>query len=120
MVMGWVAVLLMVVAVAARGLGLVFHGVGVRVAGLGARVAKDLFDCGTGGLGLVFHATGLGRYGGDARCCCCAHDWLSFRIARLGGRVAGLGARVAKHLWDWCCAWAWIGFPCCWAGSLCW
>ena len=34
---------------------------------------------------------------------------LVFRVAELGGRVAGLGARVAKHLFDWCCAWAWIG-----------
>ena len=38
---------------------------------------------------------------------------LVFRVAELGGRVAGLGARVAEHLFDWCCAWAWIGFPCC-------
>ena len=49
MVLGWVAVLLMLVAVVARGLGLVFRaaGAGVCVAGLGVRVAKDLSDsCG--------------------------------------------------------------------------
>ena len=77
MVMGWVVVVLMVVAVAERGLGLVFRaaGLGVRVAGLGAHVAKDLFDWGARGLGLVFHVAGLGRDVDDARCCCrCARD----------------------------------------------
>jgi len=48
---------------------------------------------------------------------------LLFRAAGLGVHVAGLGARVATHLSDRCCAWAWIGFPCCWAAFLvllCW
>ena len=46
MLLGWVIVIVMLVAVAARGLGLVFRaaGLGVRAAGLGAHVAKDLFD----------------------------------------------------------------------------
>jgi len=46
MVLGWVAVVLMLVAVAARGLSLVFGGAGLdgRVAELGDRVAKYLFD----------------------------------------------------------------------------
>ena len=94
MVIGWNSVLPMVVAVAARGLGLVLRaaGLGVRVAGLGAHVAKDLFDWGARGLGLVFHVAGLGRDVDDARCCCrCARDWLSVP----------------------CC---WAGWSCRWAG----
>jgi len=45
--LGWVAVTVMVVVVAARALGLGFcaAGLGVRVAGLDARVAKDLSVC---------------------------------------------------------------------------
>ena len=65
MLLGWVAVVLMLMVVAAPGLGLVF------------------------------------------------------RAAWLGVRVARLGARVAKDLFFWCCSWAWVGFPRCWAGSLC-
>ena len=44
MVLCWVAVLVMLVAVAAHGLGVLFRaaGPGVCVAGLGVRVAKDL------------------------------------------------------------------------------
>jgi len=46
MVLGRVAVLLMLVAVAAPGLSLVFHvaGLGEGIAGLGDRVVKYLFD----------------------------------------------------------------------------
>ena len=44
---------------------------------------------------------------------------LVFRAAGLAVRVAVLGARVAKDRSVWCCSWAWIGFPRCWAGSLC-
>ena len=122
MVMGWVAVLLMVVAVAARGLGFVSRpaGLGVRVAGLGARVANDLLTGARVGLDCFFMLLGwvamllmlvtVAARGID----------LVFCVAGLDGRVAGLGARVAKHRFDWCCARAWIGFPWCWARSLCW
>ena len=62
MVICWVAVMLMVVAVAARGLGLVFRaaGLGVRVAGLGAGVAKVFVDWETRELGFDFHGAGVG------------------------------------------------------------
>jgi len=89
MLLGWVAVLVMLVAVAARALGLVFRaaGLGVSVAGLGARVAKVSLDRGARELGLVFHGAGLGRCVVDARGCCRA--------------------------------WPWLSFPCCWGGCLC-
>ena len=67
--LGCVAVLVMLVAVGARGLGSVFRafGMSVRVAGLRARVAKVFFDWGARGLGSVFNGAGLGRCGVDAR-----------------------------------------------------
>ena len=93
MLLGWVAVLVMLVAVAARGLGLVFRaaGLGVSVAGLGARVAKVSLDRGARELGLVFHGAGPGRCVVDARGCCCARAKLSFPCcwARWRNRWAG-------------------------------
>ena len=119
MLLCWVAVLLMLVAVAARGLGLVFRGAGVcsHVAGLGARVAKDLSDR------------------------CCAWAWIGFRYSlvvslcwalvfpkiSLSGAVRGLGlifraaglGRCGVDGRGGCSARAWFSFLCCWAWCPC-
>ena len=89
MLLGWIAVVLMLVAVAARGLGLVSVLSECAFMSLGWALAlpKIFLTDAARGLGLVFHVAGLGRCVADVGGCFCARAWLSF--------------------------------PCCWAGCPC-